>query len=123
MLDSSQCIVEAIVSFMEYQQWTRIAIITDLDDTYYLQMAEAFLRHIKKRTISVSFYLQAQNSIQLRGFDAKVVLVSASLNVSRQVIAKARENKWSWPTHAWMFHTHSLEDLFIDESCFCFSIV
>lgn len=117
MLDSSLSIAQAVVSFMEYQHWTRIAVITDIDNTYYLQTAEAFLKHMKnlrcinQTNISVSFYLQARNSIQLGDFDAKVVIVSASLKLSRQIISKASANGWTWPTHAWLFHTHSPEDL------------
>ena len=54
--------------------------------------------------------------MRLEGFDARVVLVSASLAVSRQVISKASERAWRWPTHAWMFHTHSVDDLAINAS-------
>lgn len=38
------------------------------------------------------------------------------MDICRQVISKAKENNWSWPTHAWMFHTHSPEDLSIHTS-------
>lgn len=117
MLDSSLSIAQAVVAFMEYQHWTRVAIITDLENTYYLQTAETFLKLIKQlkhrneTSISVSLYLQAKDSMKLGGFDAKVVFVSASLALSRQVISKACESGWRWPTHAWMFHTHSVDDL------------
>ena len=122
MLDSSKSFAQAVVAFMEYQHWARVAVITDLDDTYYLQTAETFLKHIKQlkhrhqTNISVSLYLQARDSVRLEGFDARVVLVSASLAVSRQVISKASERAWRWPTHAWMFHTHSVDDLAINSS-------
>lgn len=115
MLNSSLPIVEAIVKFMEYQQWSRLAVITDLQDTYYSQTADTFLKYIKNSSntgISISSYNRVQNHFQLtKSFDAKVVLVSASLGVSRKLIKAAFQTERTWPTHAWLFHTHSLDDL------------
>lgn len=41
MLDSALSIAEAVVSFVEYQHWTKIAVITDLENTYYLHVSAA----------------------------------------------------------------------------------
>ena len=126
MLDFSLAIVEALVRFMEYQQWTRLAVITDLDSSYYFQTADTFLKYIKShRNISISLYEQVgfHNSLNLgKSFDAKVVFVSASLKTLREVVKMAIENEWMWPTHAWIFHTHSIDDVTLVDKHTHFSI-
>lgn len=109
MLDSSLAIVRDVVSFMEFQQWTRIAVITDLEDTYYSQTAQVFLNNINQNPkISVSLYLQVQGSVHLNdGFDPNVILVSVSVDVSRQIVETAKNANLMWPRYAWIFHTHT----------------
>ena len=115
MLDSSLAIVRAVVSFLEFHQWTRVAVITDLQDTYYSQTAQAFLNNIKQNpNISVSLYSQVQGNVDLKGFDANVIFVSASVGVSRQIMEMAKNASMMWPSYAWIFHTHAMQDFSIN---------
>lgn len=115
MLDSSLTIVEAVVKFLEFQDWSRLAIITDLHDTFHLQIAQALLERIEQlASINVSAYIKVQDSLNLtKGFDPRVSFVSASLSVTRSILRQAHQDaKLRWPYHAWIFHTYTLEDIF-----------
>ena len=114
LVDSSLVIVKALVNFMEHQRWTRVAVITDYDDTYYFQTANTFLQYIKMHTkISVSMHEQVslcEDVFLEENFDARVIFVSVSLSAARKIMKLAIKNKWIWPTHVWIFHTHSVND-------------
>lgn len=112
MLDSSLAIVKAVMSFIEHQQWTRVAIITEVENNFYSQTASTFLNCLDTHeNITISQYKQVSSLHLDKSFDAKVVFVSASLDMVGEVLQLARKYQWDWPTHAWIFHTHSIDDI------------
>ena len=115
MYNSSLAIMKALADFMNYQHWTRIAIITDKDDTFYSQIAKHFVQFTQTNTtqISISLYLEVHKYFRIpENFEARIVLVSTRLSTARRIICSALEKGHTWPSYAWIFHTHSIDDLF-----------
>ncbi len=54
-----------------------------------------------------------------KGSMQKSSFISANLNILREVIQIAVQ---VWPTHAWIFHTHSIDDITVVDKHIHFSI-
>lgn len=123
IFSSSISIIKAVVRLMEYQQWRRVGIITDLEDTFYSQTANHFTNFIRMyTTLSIVSYTQVQSFSKLpKSFNTRVVFVSTDLSTAIQIICDAFHRGFKWPSYAWIFHTHSVGDLMMAHDALCSS--
>ena len=108
-------LINTLLSFMQYMEWTRIGIITELDGIFFFNTAEAIARAIENSNFTLSKMIQISNSAYKIDYDLpKVLLLSVSPSVLAKVLCAAFRQELLWPKHVWMLHSYKLSDLLTD---------
>ena len=114
-------LISALVGFVNQMNWTQIGIITELSNTFFSYTAEVFHQAAKESDVVVTSFTQLhhQQSVDLSK-QPKVILVSLSAPLAREILCRAYKSDQQWPMHAWILHSYWLDDfLGFDEESPC----
>ena len=117
-------LINALLSFMQYMEWTRIGIITELslNDFFYFNTAEAIAKAIKDNysNVTIAKMIQIPNNAYKINYDLpKVLFLSVSPSMLVKVLCSAYKRNLLWPNHVWLLHGYRLTDFQIDTSFSC----
>jgi uncharacterized protein with PQ loop repeat len=124
----SRVIAEAIAGLMQNFNWSRVTIVADIADKYFLHSAEAFYRmSISSQNSSNPHQLSNSNLLQLRdshsdveefldkvdGLNLKIIVLSLRPHLASKLLCRAHERHLVWPEYAWIVHSVEVGE----ESC------
>ena len=108
--------LQAIVSFIQQWNWTRIGLISD-DSYYYKYAAELLQDRLKgnsdKRIAPVlEVGVSAEDNqtvLQLKEYATHIIVVMANTISSRSLLESAHKNGMLWPEYVWIMLSFELE--------------
>jgi hypothetical protein len=116
-------LINTILSFMHFMEWTRIGIITELNlkDFFYFNTAEAIAKAIQENSsITISKMIQIPSNAHKIDYDLpKVLFLSVSPSVLVKVLCSAYKRDLLWPNHVWILHGYRLMDFQTDTNFSC----
>ena len=113
-------LTSTLLSFMQYMEWTRIGIITELslNDFFYFNTAEAIAKAIKENSsVMISKLIQIPSNahkIDLVYDLPKILFMSVSPSILVKVLCSAYKRHLLWPNHVWILHGYRLMDFQTD---------
>ncbi len=119
VLLSITTITGAIAELTEQLSWSRVTILADVSDAYFLRAAETFY---KMANSSMDFtFLQLGDSDSeiedalnmIERLNLKIVVVSLRPSTALKVLCRAHEKNLAWPDYAWIVHSVEVSN----ESC------
>ena len=102
--------IEALVSFTDQLNWTRIGLISD-DALYHQFAAELFKKQLLNKkggfvspSINLySFYNDIHHALeQIQNYDTRVILISIDEESACLLLEEARRMNLIWPRYAWI---------------------
>ncbi len=115
-------VINTLLSFMHYMEWTKIGIITELNlkEFFYFNTAEAIAKAIKNSSITISKMIQIPSNAHKIDYDLpKVLFLSASPSVLVKVLCSAYKRDLLWPNRVWILHGYRLMDFQTDTNFSC----
>ena len=114
-------LVDTLLSFMQYMEWTRIGIVTELKDFFFFNSAEAIAKAIEKNSnLTLSKMIQIPTNVYKIDYDLpKVLFLSMSPSLLVKVLCSAYRRDLLWPDHVWILHSYRLMDFITDTSFSC----
>ena len=114
-------LVNTLLSFMQYMEWSRIGIITELNDSFFFNTAEAVAKAIEEsKSFMVTRMIQIPSEAYKLDSDLpKILFLSVSPSILVKVLCSAYMQDLLWPKHVWMLHSYRLIDFLTDTSFSC----
>ena len=114
-------LVNTVLSFMQYMEWSRIGIITELNDSFFFNAAEAIAKAIEENSnFMVTRMIQVPSEAYKVDSDLpKILFLSVSPSILVKVLCSAYTQDLLWPKHVWMLHSYRLMDFLTDTSFSC----
>lgn len=116
-------LINTLLSFMQFMEWSRIGIITELNDFFFFNTAEAVATAIEENsnlTVTVTRMIQIPNKAYKIEHDLpKVLFLSLSPSILVTVLCSAYTQDLLWPKHVWMLHSYRLMNILTDTSSSC----
>jgi hypothetical protein len=122
----SRIIAGAIAEVTHNFGWSRITILADIADTYFLHSAEEFYReHLATSSSDTSHpELSDSNLLQLRDSDSnveeflnevgrlnlKIIILSLRPHLASKLLCRAHERHLVWPEYAWIVHSVEMSE-------------
>lgn len=107
---SISTIARAILELMQQLDWSRIAILADVSDAYFLSTAEELYREADSNAY-FTFLQPGHKSSDIEDalddiehMDVRIVVVSLSPLTALRVLCRAHERRLAWPNYAWIVH-------------------
>ena len=114
-------LVHTLLSFMQYMEWSRIGIITELNDSFFFNTAEAVAKAIEesKNFMVIRMIQIPSEAYKLDSDLPKILFLSVSPSLLVKVLCSAYMQDLLWPKHVWMLHSYRLIDFLTDTSFSC----
>ena len=116
-------LINTLLSFMQYMEWTGIGIMTELglNDFFYFNTAEAIAKTIKGNlNVTISKIIQIPSIVYKIDYDLpKVLFLSVSPSMLVKVLCSAYKRDLLWPNHVWILHGYRLIDFQTDTTFSC----
>ena len=113
---SGTVIARAIVKLTQQFGWSRLTIVADIADPYFLHTAEEFYR--MANLSSDSRLLQLRNSDseinnlvnRVDSLNLKIIVLSLRPHLVSKLLCRASEKHLVWPQYAWIVHSVELSE-------------
>ncbi len=117
MFLSSTVIARAIVELTQQFNWSRITILADISDPYFLHTAEELYR--MANTSDGFNILQLSDSdsdieevvSQIEKLNLRIVVLSLRSSLASKVLCTAHDGQLAWPEYAWVVHSVELSQV------------
>ena len=127
-LHSPSVMVDALLNIVTILNWSRIGIITDSGKDYFFAVAEMFLQQARTKinsTISISQYIELLHITttaavsEIMKHNTRILIVSANIENTIQLICLVHELGLTWPEYAWVFHSYVIDDFLNIQTASC----
>ena len=112
-------LINTLLSFMEYMEWSRIGIITELNHLFFFNTAEAVAKAIEDDSnFTISKFIQAYVDVQniVESDFPKLIFLSVGPPILEKVLCSAYRQNLLWPKHVWILHSYRIIDFLINEN-------
>ena len=105
-------LINTLLSFMQYMEWTKIGIITELEHSFFFNTAEAIAKAIKENSnFTPSKMIQLpSNACKIDHNLPNILFLSVSPSILVKVLCATYRQKLVWPKHVWILHSYRLMD-------------
>ncbi len=106
--DSSKLMTGAILEFVKYAKWQRVAMVTDAVDSFFLHTAEQFYFNFVSdfNVYFIQLFNFERNVVQslkkLQRLRYRVIIVLLPKNLLKVVMCKRLQLGMTWPDYVWL---------------------
>ena len=104
-ISSLEVLGQALISFLDYQGWSRLSVVTGTERNMHSQTAEQIATYMSTRSaIDIAKYTQVDHTLNFTSgsFDARVVLVVNGEMETMELLCDAHRHGLRWPHNAWI---------------------
>ena len=112
----STSLIRALFGFMKHLNWRKLGVITEIRDTYFSRTAKVLYSETKLNpdtNVTVVMYNQIQdnNRENVIPHVSKINFLSASLQITVDVLCSVQQKNLVWPKRVWILHSYLLDDI------------
>lgn len=117
MLSPPSLLIEAAMQLSDRLNWTRMALVTESFQPYFVSATKSFLSATSLRNVTVSPYVElGTHSVEqvvtlIQRYAAKVVVLSLPLDMVGEILHLAYSNGMVWPEYGWIVHSFTSREL------------
>ena len=108
MVQSTSILVRALLSLMEFYNWTGPSVITSGSDPLYLKIAEEILTTSKQHS-SITIK-KVYNYLPEDRLTSNIVILSMNIQDAINLLCTIYSKNLTWPKYAWIILSHSVDD-------------
>ena len=107
LLYSSRVMAHSLLEFLQYAQWTRVAVITSMTNGLYLHCVNHFYHNFrssfKVHTQILEYETDIERSLKkIQELKFRIIIVSLPMNVLEEVMCTRLSLGMTWPDYVWL---------------------
>ena len=118
ILQSANIFIDAITVLASDSEWQRIAVVTELRQSYFLSVAEAFYDiATESKSHKIIPFIQLHEGFplelvfqKLQTYNSKIIVISLSVAHAIDMLCSAKDRGLTWPDYAWIVHSITFTD-------------
>ena len=117
---STTVIARAISELAEQLEWSRVTIVADIADAYFLRTAEELHKIATANSSDFSLLQLGDSDAEIEdmldaigGLKLRIIVLSLRQSIALRMLCRAHERQLVWPEYAWIVHSVNVSE----ESC------
>ena len=122
---STLTLADSLLQFMQTINQTRLGLITELHNSYFLSVSQQLLAKTKnsslifiKPYVQIGFRYTISNVVdEIAAANVRSIVLSVHPSIAIQILCEAYRSDLKWPNYVWIMFGYQLDDLMFDDVC------